>query len=37
MIDSPASVGAKRLIQRREIDPATPLPESQTYIPDSSF
>jgi hypothetical protein len=32
MINSPASNGAKRLIQRCEINPATPLPESRIYI-----
>jgi hypothetical protein len=32
MIDSPASSGAKRLIQRCEINLATPLPESRINI-----
>jgi hypothetical protein len=36
MINSPASSGAKRTIQRREINPATPLPESRIYIHDSA-
>jgi hypothetical protein len=37
MINSPASSGAKRLIQRCEINPATPLPESRIYIADFTF
>lgn len=36
MINSPASSGAKRTIQRREINLATPLPESRYFIYDSA-
>jgi hypothetical protein len=32
MINSPASGGAKRLIQRCGINPTTPLPESQINL-----